>query len=104
MRMLNMPSWGAQFFSLKERGGGRTFQFPNVFPSGSQSISQVLNLFPKMFPIPTQFYPIWFAQSSTPMYINWKGEHMCFYFATWGPKTWSFYWEVPNIPKKMVMG
>jgi hypothetical protein len=28
---------------------------------------------PKMFPIAPQFYPIWFAQSPTLMYINWKG-------------------------------
>ncbi len=26
-----------------------------------------------MFPIAPWFYPILFAQSSTPMYINWKG-------------------------------
>lgn len=67
MRMLNMPSWGAQFFFFERRG--RIFWFPNVFPSGSQSIPQVPKLFLKMFPIPTQFYPIWFGQRSTPMYI-----------------------------------
>jgi hypothetical protein len=27
-----------------------------------------------MFPIAPGFYPIWFAPSSTPMYIHWKGE------------------------------
>jgi hypothetical protein len=26
--------------------------------------------FPKMFPIAPGFYPIWFAQSSSPMYIH----------------------------------
>jgi hypothetical protein len=27
-----------------------------------------------MFPIAPGFYPLWFAQSSTPLYINYKGE------------------------------
>ncbi len=38
--------------------------FPNLFAK----------LFPKMFPIVPYYYGIWFAQSSTLMYINWKGE------------------------------
>ncbi len=29
---------------------------------------------PKMFPIAPGFYPIWFAQSSTPLYIIYKGK------------------------------
>jgi len=30
-----------------------------------------------MFPIAPGFYdPVWFAQSSIPMYINWKGENV----------------------------
>jgi hypothetical protein len=32
------------------------------------------NTFFKIFPIAPRFYPIWFTQSSTPMYINWKGS------------------------------
>jgi len=51
------------FFSLV--GGGRR-ALPNVFQSGSQRVPQV----PKTFPIAPQFCPIWFAQSSTPMYEN----------------------------------
>ncbi len=30
-------------------------------------------------------------------------EHICFYFVTGGPKM-CFYWGVPNVPKKLVMG
>jgi hypothetical protein len=48
---------------------------PKVFP----------NTFLKMFPIAPWFYSIRFAQSSIPMYINWKGglwarKYICFYF------------------------
>jgi hypothetical protein len=31
---------------------------PNVFPSSSQSVFQVLNVFPKMLPIARQLYPM----------------------------------------------
>jgi hypothetical protein len=61
---------------------------------------------PKMFPIAPQFYPIWFAQSSTLMYINWKGTLNSGTFVSilhWGPES-CFYWEVPNVPKNLVMG
>jgi hypothetical protein len=47
---------------------------PYVFSSCSQKVPQVLKLFSKMFAITPQFYPICFAQSSTLMYINWKGR------------------------------
>ncbi len=55
------------FFPLEEWAGEKDFLFfpliPNLFP----------NIFPTMFQMVTpQFYPIWFAQSSTPMYINCK--------------------------------
>jgi hypothetical protein len=40
---------------------------PNVFPSCSR---EVLKLFPTTFAIASEIYPIWFAQSSTLMYIN----------------------------------
>jgi hypothetical protein len=70
-------------------------------------VPQVPNLVPKEFPIAPQFYPIWFAQSSTLMYINWKGrlfgEYNCIYFATGGP-TMSMHWGVLNVPKKLLMG
>jgi hypothetical protein len=42
---------------------------PNVFPWGS---SKFLSCPHKRFPIAPQFYRILFAQSSTPMYGNWK--------------------------------
>jgi len=45
------------FFFLRAGGGILVLK---VFP----------NAFPVMFPIVPEFYPIWFAQSSTPLYIN----------------------------------
>jgi hypothetical protein len=55
----------SSFFVFEREGG--IFCFLKNFP-----------LFPNwcvliMFPIAPRFYLIWFAQSSTPMYINWKG-------------------------------
>jgi len=42
-----------------------------MLPSGSHHFSQVLNVFPKMFPLPPFFKnPILFAHGSTSMYIN----------------------------------
>jgi len=69
MRKLSMHSWGVQFFFsfLQGRGGEGIFCFlpcsqcvPIKFPS-------------VQLPIAPWFYPIWFAQSSIPWYINWKG-------------------------------
>jgi hypothetical protein len=61
--------------------------FP-LFPSCSQRVlsSQcVPNYISNMSPIALGFYPIWFAQSSTPLYINKNGKsrggHLL-YFAT----------------------
>jgi hypothetical protein len=48
------------------------FLVPNVFPSDSQRVPQVPKLFFKLFPIAPPISPIWFAQSLTLMYINWK--------------------------------
>jgi hypothetical protein len=77
------------FFSFWAWGGGNYFlSFPSLlpmcsqhvlimFPWGSPSsheVPQVPKLFPRAFPIAPQFYPIWFAQSSTLMYWNWKGR------------------------------
>ncbi len=68
---------GSSFFLFG--GGGLEryffvfFHVPNVFPMCSHHVPQVPKLFPKTFPIAHQFYPIWFAQSSTLMYVNWKG-------------------------------
>jgi hypothetical protein len=68
---------GLAFF----RGGGSSFVcLPcsqcvlNMFSSCSHEVLQVSKLFPKTFLIAPQFYPIWFAQSSTLIYIYWKGR------------------------------
>jgi len=39
---------------------------PNVFSSCFRRVLKFPNTFLKMFPIAPGFYPIWFAQSSTP--------------------------------------
>jgi hypothetical protein len=70
-RRLNMHPRGVQFFSFW-RGSVvifLVFHIPNVLPSCSHGIPQVPKLFLNMFPIPPQVYHIWFAQSSTPIYI-----------------------------------
>jgi hypothetical protein len=59
--------------------------FLSLFSSCSHQIAQVPNLFPKAFPIAPQYYPIWFAQSSTLMYINWKRWNQEKWFPS---KTW----------------
>jgi len=43
------------------------------FSMGSQNAPQVLNGFPKTFPIAPQFYPILFGHNSTSMYMTYKG-------------------------------
>ncbi len=73
---------------------------PTRIPKGSQ----VPKLFPKMFPIAPQIYPIWFAQSSTLMFINWKREiytreHNSDYFATWVAQRQASIGECPDFPK-----
>ncbi len=77
-------SWTVQFFLFEGRG-----ILNPLFASSSQRVPKCI--WPKMFSIAPGFYdPIRFAQSSTHMNINWKGqnleEHICFYFANWGPK------------------
>jgi hypothetical protein len=67
MGRLSMHAWTIQFFSFWRGGGNKNFFV--VFPC-SQGVLRC----PKMFPIAPEFYPIWFAQSSTPMYIIYKGE------------------------------
>jgi hypothetical protein len=47
---------------------------PKVFPSGSQNVPQVPNVFPRRFPISPHFYPILFGCHSTSMYISCKEE------------------------------
>jgi hypothetical protein len=54
--------------------------------SSSELCSQRILKFPKcsqmhsMFPVAPGFYPLWFAQSSTPMYRNEKGEIQVYTF------------------------
>jgi hypothetical protein len=85
-------------------GGGDFLVF---FPCSHQVPFRFPNFFPKAFPISPQFYPIWFAQSSTLMYINWKGRLLgsTFFFILQlgGPKR-CFHWGVLNIPKKLLRG
>jgi hypothetical protein len=79
----------------------------DMFASCSLEVPQVPKLFPNAISVAPQFYPIWFAQSSTLMYINSKGrllgEFICFYFVTGGLKR-CFHWGMLNVPKKLLLG
>ncbi len=59
--------WGVFFIN---------FLVPNMFSTCSHHVSMRFLKFsscsPKTFPAAPQFYPIWFAQSSTLTYTNWK--------------------------------
>ncbi len=46
-----------------------------VFPSGSQNVPRVSNVFPRRFSISPHFYPILFGCRSTSMYITCKEEN-----------------------------
>ncbi len=60
---------GPVFSFLK--AGDMDFLFFPLFPICSHQVLKVFsNAFPKMFPIAPGFYSIWFAQTSTPLYIN----------------------------------
>ncbi len=73
----------------------------NMFPSSSLEVLQVLKLFLKAFPLVPQFYPIWFAQSSIVMYINWKvGYWVSSYLELGGPKR-CFHWENAQCSKRI---
>jgi hypothetical protein len=95
---------------LAERGGGGYFLFfplfPNVFSSCSHGVLHIPKLFPKTFPIAPQLYPIWFAQSPTLMYRNWKrwamGERAyLILFCNFGSKEVLLLGEeYPMFPKK----
>jgi hypothetical protein len=79
---------------------------PNMISSCSFEVPQVPKLFRKVFPITPQFYPIWFAQSSIPMYKlkRWNiGVHICFYF-TIRAQRGAFMRGMPNVLKELLMG
>ncbi len=58
--------WGKNFLLLS--------LVPIMFPMCScKVLPRVPNLFPQTFPIAPHFFPIWFAQSWSLRYINWKG-------------------------------
>jgi hypothetical protein len=94
---------GPGFFLLGCGGG----DFLVFFPCSHQVPFRFPKFFPKAFPISPQFYPIWFAQSSTLMYINWKGRLLgstfLFIVQLGGPKR-CFHGGVLNIPKKLLRG
>ncbi len=96
---------GPVFFFLGRRRGG-IFTFFPLFPSCSLCVPMRFPNFsscsPKTIPLAPQLYPIWFAQSSTLIYINWKrwtiGSTFVFILqlvVQWG--------ALPNVPKKLVM-
>jgi len=91
---------------LFERGvGRRIFCF---FPCFQCVPIMFPNTFLKMFPTAPWFYSMWFAESSIPMYINWKGglwvgDYTCFYFAI-GVQKGAPIGELPIIPKQLMMG
>ncbi len=64
--MMNDPVSFSLFF---ERGRDR-----DKFPKSSQVPKMFLDAFPKMFPIAPGSYPIWFAQSSTPIIYTKQDE------------------------------
>jgi hypothetical protein len=57
--------------------------------------------FPKMFPIAPAFYPIWFTQSSTSLYINYNPKIM---LASILQPEVHLLGAVPNLPRKLLMG
>ncbi len=104
------------------RGGNSDFFLfsslvPNVFPKSSHQVhikfpkgSQILKVFPdgflKMFPIAPGFYPIWFAQSSTPLCITKKGQGQgCTFVSIFqlGVQRGASIGGMANNPKKLLM-
>jgi len=81
------------------------FGFFPLFPRCSQKVPKFQDAFPKMLPIAPRFYPIWFAQSSTPLYITYNpGVHICFYFARGGSKKVLPLGGVLKVPKQIADG
>jgi hypothetical protein len=107
MRRFGMHSWGVQCFFFVGWGvSGSNFLF-FFLPLFWICFHHVHMGFPKLFPIAPQFYPIWFAQSSTPMCINWKGGPEGKTFVSvlgLGVQRGAAMGECPNAPKELVMG
>ncbi len=104
MRRLNMHSQWALFFhfgdEVKEVFFGFFIFILNMFPSSSLEVLQVPKLLLKAFPLAPQFYLIWFAWSSSVIYINWMvGYTGCYYFALGSPKR-CFHWGNAQCSKK----
>jgi hypothetical protein len=59
----------------------------NVFSSCSPRELEVLKLFPNMFPIAPQIYPLWLAPSSTLMYV-YKLKRWALYSLYLGQSIW----------------
>jgi hypothetical protein len=91
--------------------GGGIFTFFPLFPSCSLCVPMRFSDFPscspKTFPIAPQLYPIWFAQSSTLMYRNWKrwtlGSTFVFFLQLVIQRGASI-GEYPMFPKNWWMG
>ncbi len=89
---------------MKGRGGEGFLAYslvPIKFPNGSQVLKMFLDAFPNMFPIAPAFYPIWFAQSSTSLSINYNPERT---FASILQLEVYLLVGMPNVPIKLLMG
>jgi hypothetical protein len=96
-----MQSWWTLIFSFSVAGSRGIFSFFPLFPMCSH---QVFQRVPRDVPNGSSVLWIWFAQNSTPMYINWNlGEHICFYFATAVQRLASI-GGMPDVPKIIVDG
>lgn len=93
---LACPCDGLLFFLLGWGWAGRDFLgfsplLPDLFPSSSQKL-------PWMFPTTPTFYPLCFAQTSTPFNMNYNPRvHIQFYFETGAANRCSMF------PKNLLM-
>jgi hypothetical protein len=103
MGRLSMHSLWAPFFPFERGVGVRgVFVFLSLFPMCSQDVPQdVLRCVPQDVPNSTSILShIWSAQTSTHLNLNYyPGVHICFGFATWGPKR-CFYWGHAQCSQK----
>jgi len=103
--------WRANLFVFWVLGGAKdSFVVINVFPLSSHQVPTPFPSLPfppiphppkkkpNVFPMATHFYPIYFAQSWTFIYINNEGKSK-------GSRDGPLYWGVPNVWKELlVMG